>query len=49
MNAIDTTEIAEEICDILAEHKAPIRLLDDVIEEVKVVAQMRAIIQKDER
>jgi hypothetical protein len=47
MKPINTTEIAEEIVDILAEHKVPIRLLDDVIEEVKVAAQGCAIIQKD--
>jgi len=47
MEPINTTEIAEEICDILAEHKVPIRLLDNIVEEVKITAQRRAIIQKD--
>ena len=47
METINTTEIAEEIVDILAEHKVPIKLLDDVIEETKIEAQKRAIIQKD--
>ena len=47
MEVINTTEIAEEIVDILAEHKVPIKLLDDVIEETKIEAQKRAIIQKD--
>ena len=47
MKPTNVTEIAEEIVDILAEHKVPIRLLDDVIEKTKIEAQRRAIIQKD--
>lgn len=42
----DTKKIADEMCDILAEHNVPIRLLDNVIEDLKIAAQMRAIIKQ---